>query len=103
MHVHSRRGMLLEVQSDGHFGYGDVAPELSVDKIPINTRFEDNLFQLNATIPLPKALFGQKLKIGLSAVVQDENGVIYYYALRHLREQADFHDINSFQIEVQTL
>jgi len=76
--------------------------ELSITSVPINIDVRSNEFTLQSTIPLPKQLIGQKLNIGLSSVVQDKNGVIYYYAITHLNKQADFHDGNSFVIEVQS-
>jgi len=75
--------------------------ELSVDTLPISVNVQANVLSLESYLPLPQPLIGQKLKIGLSSVVQDKNGDIYYYALKHLKEQADFHDENSFLIDVQ--
>ena len=73
--------------------------ELSIDNIAINTHLEDGeSVCLNALLPLPEALIAQKLQIGVSAVIQDNNDVIYYYALTHPATQADFHDKNSFII-----
>ena len=75
--------------------------ELSITRIPISTHFEGQSFKLESTIPLPETISERNLKIGLSCVVQDKNGVIYYYALKHTKPQADFHDEGSFIINLK--
>lgn len=75
--------------------------ELSLPKLPVDTSFQPNLFLLKSDLPLPAPLIGKNLKIGLSVVVQDKNGDIYYYALKHTKVQADFHDAESFTIEIK--
>lgn len=74
--------------------------ELSINEIPIQIIRETSKFTLECRIALPAPLFEQNLKIGLSTVVQDNNGVIYYYALKHTKNQADFHDADSFIIDI---
>ena len=49
---------------------------------------------------MPSVLIGKNLKIGLSTVVQDKNGDIYYYALKHTKDQADFHAAESFTVAI---
>ena len=72
--------------------------ELSLADIPIQITTQTDQFTLQCTIPLPKLLFNQKLKIGLATVIQDRNGDIYYYALKHAANKPDFHDERSFII-----
>ena len=74
--------------------------ELSISDLPIIIKIEPDQFSLESVIPLPTPLFGHNLNIGVSCVVQDKNGDIYYYALTHTREQADFHDENCFIIKL---
>lgn len=74
--------------------------ELSIANPVITTNGETHQFTLNCQLPLPAALTGKNLKIGLSAVVQDKNGDIYYYALEHTRKQADFHAAESFTLTI---
>jgi len=74
--------------------------ELLIPEIAIDTHFQPNQFLLKSSIPLPQPLFDENLKIGLSSVVQDINGDIYYYALSHEKEQADFHAAGSFSLEL---
>lgn len=74
--------------------------ELSIQGIPITTRQETNQFTLNSYITLPDKLSRQNLKIGLTTVVQDTNGDIYYYALKHTEKQPDFHVADSFTINI---
>lgn len=74
--------------------------ELSIDTIPIRASKEHKQLSLASQIPLPKSLFEQNLKIGLSSVVQDDKGDIYYYALTHVKSQPDFHADESFIVTV---
>lgn len=80
----------------------DKTDELSIDNITINTQISDGeSFELDALLPLPKPLIDQKLRIAVSAIIQDSNDIIYYYALTHCDQQADFHDKNSFIISLE--
>jgi len=81
--------------SEYRIGKFDDLPKVD---IPIHTTVRDNRFTLQSTIPLPNSLFDQKLQIGLSTVIQDRNGDIYYYALKHMGDKPDFHDARSFII-----
>jgi len=45
---------------------------------------------------------GTKLRIALSAVIEDGNGGISYWALRHAPGKPDFHHAEGFVIEVTT-
>ena len=82
--------------------------ELSIEDLPIQTMQQETLFTLQCFIVFPRALLNEKLnenlhkklKIGLSTVIQNSNGDIYYYALHHSKMEADFHDERSFTIEV---
>jgi len=70
--------------------------EHSIEEPTIKTQLNANELKLECTVGLPPALFDQNLNIGLSSVVQDTNGNIYYYALKHTDIQPDFHARESF-------
>ena len=74
--------------------------ELSIDSLQISTNREGNQYVLSGLIPLPQALIEQNLRIGLSCVVQDKLSDISYYALKHTKNQADFHAADSFSIAI---
>ena len=42
------------------------------------------------------------LRLGLTAVVEDDNGSLSYWALRHAAGNPDFHDPDSFALELAT-
>ena len=77
--------------------------ELSVNELSINSELSADEFLLSSQLALPTALVGQNLEIGLSTVVQVNNGDIYYYALNHPCEQPDFHHAAGFTIFRKTL
>ena len=80
----------------------DKTDELSIKNITINTRMNyGESFELDALLPLPKPLIDKKLRIAVSTIIQDNNDVIYYYALTHCNQQADFHNKRSFTISLE--
>lgn len=42
------------------------------------------------------------LRLGLTAVVEDDSGSLSYWALRHAAGNPDFHDPDSFALELET-
>ena len=62
------------------------------------------MLELNASIPLERlsAVHSRgKLALALSAVVEDEDGVLSYWALRHPAGKPDFHHASSFVLELE--
>ena len=43
---------------------------------------------------------GAKLRVALSAVIEDESGHISYWALKHAPDKPDFHHAAGFILEV---
>lgn len=73
----------------------------STTELSITTRqINDQQFELACQVPLPAPLQGQSIDIGVSAVIQDVQNNLYYYALIHCQETADFHNRDSFIIHV---
>jgi len=58
------------------------------------------LTSLSATLPLPSRLVNQKLAIGISSVIEDRAGKLFYFALRHGGSKPDFHDPAGFDISL---
>ena len=62
--------------------------------------------EVDASIPLERlsAMHPRgKLSVALSVVVEDEDGVLSYWALRHSAGKADFHQRDSFVLELEGL
>jgi len=51
---------------------------------------------LDAQLRLPQALWGRPLRLALATVVEQQNGELSYWALRHPAEHPDFHHPQSF-------
>lgn len=66
-------------------------------RIELGTR-SDRLL-LSAAVELPAELTGE-LRLGISAVVEDTQGRLGYWALRHASERPDFHHPDSFTYEL---
>ncbi|WP_455220277.1 DOMON-like domain-containing protein [Kaarinaea lacus] len=78
--------------------------DFSIPEPGISTKIDkDREFELNTIVALPGSLIGHKLDIGISSIIQDKAGDIYYYALSHPGEQPDFHDRNCFTIHINTV
>ena len=75
--------------------------DLSITDLVITTqRTNDQQFELACKAPLPDPIKGHTIDIGVSAVIQDTEDNLYYYALIHCKETADFHNRKSFIISV---
>lgn len=64
----------------------------SIKTIPINMSYYDNRVELSAIIELPN----KGINIGISAVLEDKNNKIFYFALKHNSIKPDFHDPSTF-------
>jgi hypothetical protein len=68
----------------------DVVPEIAV-------RRGAGRLELEACLPFSGK---GKLRIGLSAVIEEENGALSYWALRHPPGKPDFHHPDTFALEL---
>ena len=76
-------------------------PDLQITDIKLTAGIAQmGLAGLQAKLPLPAPLLGQKLAIGISAVVEDRDGHLHYFALRHAGDKPDFHDPAGFDINL---
>lgn len=60
-------------------------------------RRDEKRLELTARVPLHET---HKLRIGLSAVVEEEGGQLSYWALRHALGKPDFHHPDAFALEL---
>ena len=82
-------------------GYRD-GGELEVHLCPgtVVRRAGDRL-ELDAEICLNWLPPGRSLRLGLSAVVEDADGVLSYWALRHPPGKPDFHHADAFALQLE--
>ena len=72
---------------------GMSSPDLATPPQISVRRFADRV-ELDAAVPLHDFIAARgapRLKVGLNAVVEDENGTLSYWAVKHAPGKADFH------------
>lgn len=78
------------------FDGADRAPQIAAHRV-------DDRLDLHVTVSLrdlPITSQSAHLRLGLSAVIEDENGAMSYWALKHPAAQPDFHHADSFSLQV---
>jgi hypothetical protein len=65
----------------------------------IELRTQSDRLLLSAEVEIPAALTGD-LRLGIAAVVEDGQGQLGYWALRHAGDRPDFHHPESFGFEI---
>ena len=81
-------------------GYRD-GGELEVELAPaIVVRRTMNRLELDAEISQDLLSPGRSLRLGLSAVVEDADGGLSYWALRHAPGKPDFHHTDAFALQL---
>ena len=79
-----------------------VAAELKVDQGPaIVVRRSGDLLELDIELRPEVLPPGRLLRLGLSAVVEDVDGMLSYWALRHPPGQPDFHHTDAFAMQLE--
>lgn len=85
--------------------YRDSAPLVEERPFPrIAVRSAGDGFELDAAIGsdrLPTIAPHARLSLALSAVVEEEDGVISYWALKHPPGKPDFHHPDAFALEIE--
>jgi hypothetical protein len=67
----------------------------------ISTRHLGDRLEVDAAVRLQDIVDAPgRLQIGLSAVVEDENGTLSYWALRHPAGKPDFHHADGFALQL---
>ena len=71
-------------------------PRISVRSVP-------NSFEIGALVRLDRLSsiqLGGVLRLGLSAVIEEQDGTLSYWALKHPPGKPDFHHLDSFALEL---
>jgi hypothetical protein len=76
-----------------------MAPLTGIRAPRIELRTQPERLLLSAAVELPADLTGD-LRLGITAVVEDNRGQLGYWALRHPGERPDFHHPDSFGFEL---
>jgi hypothetical protein len=68
----------------------------------IAARVADDRLQLEALVPLDACSFapGEALRVGLSAVIEEQSGRLTYWAVRHPPGRPDFHHPDGFALQL---
>jgi hypothetical protein len=74
---------------------GDPAPQITTWRMTHGVK-------VDASIHLPRSLTAQPLRIALSAVIEEQNGLLSYWALRHPPGKPDFHHSDAFALEIDS-
>jgi hypothetical protein len=84
--------------------YRDGAPLDDDEMAPaITTRLQDRCMAVTAAVRLdrlPLIQRGTRVRLGLTAVIEEAGGAISYWALNHPAEKPDFHHPESFVLEL---
>jgi hypothetical protein len=88
-----------------HFrGYRDRLPLEEEEPAPqILTRREEKDLELEARVHLSHLFMLQSLRLALSAVIEDDAGMLSYWALKHPPGKPDFHHPEAFALEIAPL
>jgi hypothetical protein len=83
-------------------GYRDAVPFSSqIPPIRIAVRVSDQRLELETRVPLESLSASHRysaLRLGLSAVVEADDGTLSYWALQHRAARPDFHDADTFAL-----
>lgn len=68
----------------------------------LRTRIAADTFELDSRVDLSGlgSSLGARLRLGVTAVIEDRAGVLSYWALRHPAEKPDFHHPDSFVLDI---
>jgi hypothetical protein len=76
-----------------------MAPLTGIRAPRIELRTQSDRLLLSADVALPADLSGD-LRLGIAAVLEDAQGQLGYWALRHAGDRPDFHHPDSFGFEI---
>lgn len=81
--------------------YRKAAPTDAEEPVPTLTasRMKKQL-QVTASMYLPQSFSAQPLRLALSAVIEEQSGVLSYWALQHPSDKPDFHHVESFVLTI---
>ena len=98
----------VNLSPSGHwnvYGFKDyrqgMQPEKAIASLNIKSNFSENKATLTCSIPIDGLGLSQKnLDISITSVLALEDGSISYWAVDHVAAEADFHQRESFQLQV---
>lgn len=74
-----------------------------IDAVPhIATRSGPELFEMDVALELPWLADFGPLRLGISAVIEENDGRVSYWALTHPSGKPDFHHTDGFALELAT-
>jgi hypothetical protein len=77
-----------------------MAPLTAIRPPRIELRTQPDRLLLSADVELPADLAGAGLRLAIAAVVENDQGALDYWALRHASDRPDFHHPESFGFEI---
>ena len=77
-----------------------MAPLTGIHPPQIQLQTQSDALLLRAEIALPADLATAQLQLGIAAVVENQQGQLSYWALRHTRDRPDFHHHDGFAFEI---
>jgi hypothetical protein len=81
--------------------YRNASPPREAESTPtITTSRRKNRIEVNVDLRLPHLSTTQPLRLALSAVIEEQSGVLSYWALKHPPGKPDFHHIEAFALEI---
>jgi len=82
------------------YRFSGLAPLTGIRPPRIELRTQSDRLLLSADVALPADLAAGGLQLGISAVVENVDGKLEYWALRHAGPKPDFHHPDSFGFEI---
>jgi hypothetical protein len=86
--------------------YRQAAPQATLSNLEPHVRLRRDAARLELDAELPLARIGAvqgALRLGLSAVVEADDGSLSYWALRHPTDTPDFHHRDAFVLELDEI
>ncbi len=79
----------------------NMAEETRISALPARRLSQPGVLEISADIPIKKLLpANPPIQVGVSAVIQSENGEFSFWALTHPGPKPDFHNRDAFCIEL---
>jgi hypothetical protein len=86
----------------GFQSYRVAAPLAGEERVPkIIVRRSDDRLELDATVTLLDPAPGDRVRLGLAAVIEEEPNMLSYWALKHPPGRPDFHHPDAFKLEIE--
>ena len=78
-----------------------IAEEMAFTSLPFTVWKQTNSLQIALVVDLNQIITSeQNLQVGITSVIESQNQQLSYWALKHLKSTADFHDRDSWIIDL---